>query len=55
MNLGDLQTTWNSLGSADPLWAVLSHTDKKGRRWDAAEFFATGVREIEALVNELPP
>ena len=53
MNLGDLQTTWNALGSTDPLWAVLSHTDKKGRRWDAAEFFATGVREIEALVNDL--
>ena len=53
MNLTDLQTTWDALGGADPLWAILSEADKKGRRWDAAEFFATGVREIEALMNDL--
>jgi len=53
VNLSDLQTTWDALGGVDPLWAILSEADKKGRRWDAAEFFATGVREIEALMNDL--
>ena len=53
MNLSDLQTTWNGLGGTDPLWAILSEADKKGRRWDAGEFFATGVRAIEILMSEL--
>ena len=53
MNLNDLQTTWEALGETDPLWAVLSHADKKGGRWAADEFFATGVREIDALMKNL--
>ena len=53
MNLSDLQATWESLGGTDPLWAVLSRADKKGGRWAAEEFFATGVREIEALMKDL--
>ena len=53
MNLSDLQTTWNGLGGTDPLWAILSHPDKKGRRWNTEEFFATGVREIESLMSDL--
>ena len=43
-----LRRTWQTLGQDDPLWAVLSHADKRGRRWDAAEFLATGRVEIEA-------
>lgn len=53
MNLSDLQATWEALGGTDPLWAVLSHADKKGGRWVAEEFFATGVREIETLMKSL--
>ena len=53
MNLSDLQATWEALGETDPLWAILSDPDKKGRRWTNAEFFATGIREIQALMNEL--
>lgn len=53
VNLSDLQATWEALGETDPLWAILSHPNKKGRRWTNDEFFATGVREIETLMNEL--
>jgi len=53
VNLSDLQTTWDGLCGTDPLWAILSEADKKGRRWHADEFFATGVREIEKLMSEL--
>jgi len=53
VNLTDLQTTWDALGGTDPLWAILSEADKKGQRWDADEFFATGVREIERLMSDL--
>jgi len=29
------------------LWAVLTHADRKGNRWDPAEFFQTGVEFTE--------
>lgn len=53
MNLSDLQATWETLSGTDPLWAILSDPDKKGRRWSNDEFFATGVREIQTLMNDL--
>ena len=53
MDLNDLQTTWDAQGRADPLWAILSDPSKKGRRWDAHEFFATGVRQVESLIAYL--
>lgn len=53
MNLGDLQTTWDALGRDDPLWAILSDADKKGRRWNTKEFFATGAREVAALMADV--
>ncbi len=46
MKLEALQDNWNKLGAADPLWAVMSHPDKRHRSWDADEFFATGRAEI---------
>lgn len=41
-----LRRVWERLGADDPLWAVLSAPDKRGRRWQAEEFLATGEREI---------
>src|SRR5262249_11664210 len=51
MNLKDLQETWNAFGHRDPLWAVLTQPEKKGRRWKAQEFFETGVRDIGAALT----
>lgn len=48
-----LRRTWLSLGKDDPLWAVLSSADKRGGRWDAAEFLATGQAEIDAQLGFL--
>lgn len=45
-------------GSRDPLWAILTHPERKGRRWDVAEFFETGVGEVKhvlAYVSALAP
>jgi SAM-dependent methyltransferase len=53
VDLSDLQTTWDGLGAADPLWAILTDARKKGRRWDTEEFFATGARAIDALMSDL--
>jgi ubiquinone/menaquinone biosynthesis C-methylase UbiE len=42
---------WTVLGERDPLWAILSETDKKGGGWDRTAFFQTGVDEINAMLN----
>ena len=47
MKLEALQDNWNKLGVADPLWAVVSHADKRHGGWDPDEFFATGCAEID--------
>lgn len=44
-----LRRAWNQLGADDPLWAILSQPDKRGGRWDEAEFFALGESEIAAI------
>ncbi|MEO7268144.1 MAG: class I SAM-dependent methyltransferase [Knoellia sp.] len=56
MALDDLRRNWNSLGSVDPLWAILAFPENHQNRWDETEFFATGQRavdEIMALVQRL--
>ena len=37
----------------DPLWAVLTHPDKKKGGWDPQEFFLTGVSEIDSVLRYL--
>jgi SAM-dependent methyltransferase len=48
MNLDELQRNWDALGRADPLWAIQFVPAKKGNRWDPAEFFGTGERDVAA-------
>jgi len=50
-DLDHLRRVWQTLGREDPLWAVLSHADKRGGRWAADEFLATGRAEINPIVN----
>lgn len=33
---------WDELAALDPMWAILSHPERRGGGWDAAEFLATG-------------
>ena len=49
----ELRFSWNRLGETDPYWAVLSHRQKKGNRWDPEEFFATGRDEIDGVMRDL--
>ncbi len=51
MNLKNLQKNWNRLGERDPLWAILTWPDKKGRRWKEQDFFKTGENEIEEIIR----
>lgn len=52
MDLHELQRHWDAFGEQDPMWAILTDPARKGRRWTAEEFFATGVSEVDALMAE---
>lgn len=51
--LKELQTNWDGLGKADPLFAILTDMKKKGNKWDATEFFKTGDDEIARILKQL--
>lgn len=42
-----LRADWETLGAADPLWAVYVKDGVRGGRWDITEFLETGRREID--------
>ena len=44
---------WDLFASRDPLWAILTHPDRQGSRWDTREFFETGVWEIERSLEQV--
>ena len=46
MEIKELQRNWDSFGTTDPLWAILTVPNKRHNKWDQDEFFATGVTEI---------
>ncbi|HEV3040711.1 MAG TPA: class I SAM-dependent methyltransferase [Candidatus Angelobacter sp.] len=52
-SLRELQRNWESLAQADPLWSICTDPEKRNQRWDATEFFATGRREIELIMEYL--
>ena len=50
--LNRVRHQWTTLGERDPLWAILSETDKKCGGWDQAAFFKTGVDEIDEVLRK---
>lgn len=48
-SLEQLQRTWDELGHADPMWAILTDPRKRGNRWDRESFFETGRQDIGQL------
>ncbi|MCX6152285.1 MAG: class I SAM-dependent methyltransferase [Ignavibacteriales bacterium] len=53
VDINRLKKIWEELAEEDPFWAILSCPQKKGRKWEVDEFFATGVNEIQDLMNFL--
>jgi ubiquinone/menaquinone biosynthesis C-methylase UbiE len=51
--LARLSRDWTKLGLDDPLWAVCVDRDRRGGRWDVAEFMASGRAEIAAALDRL--
>lgn len=42
---------WEELAKVDPLWAILTSSDRLGGGWELAEFFATGEAEISEMLK----
>jgi ubiquinone/menaquinone biosynthesis C-methylase UbiE len=53
MELKKLQENWNLFGEKDPLWAILTHPEKKNRKWEPTEFFQTGEEYIDNLMERV--
>jgi ubiquinone/menaquinone biosynthesis C-methylase UbiE len=51
MNPSTDQRYWDEQARTDPMWAILTDPEKRGRRWDPEEFFSSGVREIEIVME----
>jgi trans-aconitate methyltransferase len=49
-SLKELQRNWDGLAEADPLWAICTDPAKRNNQWTREEFFATGHKEIEAVL-----
>jgi SAM-dependent methyltransferase len=52
-DVDQLRRAWEQHGQSDPLWAILTESGKRGGRWDASAFFATGRDEIASLMRTL--
>jgi len=46
---------WDELAELDPYWAICTTPGKRFGAWDTDEFFATGEREIAAVLAEAEP
>src|SRR5208283_1883232 len=53
MELARLKQNWETLAQLDPLWAILSDPNKKGRKWDKEAFFRSGEAYISSLLDEV--
>jgi SAM-dependent methyltransferase len=53
MSLDSVAADWTTLGTADPLWAVLVSPEHRGGRWDVRDFLRTGRAEIAAVLQRL--
>ena len=44
---------WEDLAEVDPLWAILSNSQRQHGGWDLDEFFAAGEREVAGVMDTL--
>lgn len=52
-SLRKLQRNWEGLAQTDPLWSICTDPEKRNKRWNQEEFFATGKREVEKVLEHL--
>ena len=49
-DLRAVKQTWENLAQTDPLWAICTDGKRRGGKWNATEFFATGEAEISKVL-----
>ncbi|HEY6249774.1 MAG TPA: class I SAM-dependent methyltransferase [Candidatus Angelobacter sp.] len=52
-SLRKLQNDWENLAQIDPLGSICTDPRKDGRKWVPEEFFQTGEREIQTVLNHV--
>jgi len=50
-SLRKLQENWDGFAQTDPLWAICADPDKRNHKWAEQEFFDTGRKEIEKVLQ----
>jgi SAM-dependent methyltransferase len=53
VELKEVQRHWHTFGKIDPLWAIVSHPDKRYGKWKRDEFFASGEGEIDRILRHV--
>ncbi len=53
MSLKDVQKAFEKVGGEDPLWAILTDNKKRGGKWDTKDFFTSGRKEINEIMDYL--
>ena len=51
MDLRTLGWNWELFARTDPLWAIYADPAKRGGKWNADDFFATGRAEVGSPPN----
>lgn len=51
MKFEQLQVNWDKFGKVDPLWAILTNSEKRNNKWNVDEFFRTGEAEIDGVIQ----
>jgi SAM-dependent methyltransferase len=52
-SLRKLQENWDGFARTDPLWAICVDPRKRNHKWNKQEFFDTGRKEIERVLQYL--
>jgi SAM-dependent methyltransferase len=52
-SLKEIQVNFEGFAQVDPLWAICTDSQKRGRRWTKEQFFATGELEINRIMEYL--
>ena len=53
MSFDNTKKNWEGLAKKDPLWAICTNPAKKKGKWNADDFFESGKKEIEILLEYL--
>jgi SAM-dependent methyltransferase len=51
-DLSHHQRDWDDLAALDPMWAILGDPNQQYGQWDTTEFFASGERELTAVLDQ---